>query len=255
MVLKTQIFIYFLVLSTFSVFIQYTNAAESIPDDAEESTSDESTYSVYNIVCYVRIKDLGIIDGEIDTHLCTHMVYYPIHLNRRTLTLDSAALEIFYRRYGEQIGVYKASGIKVSIQLSEWETSAGTNAKYFELVSNETARSNFIEDANAILPEYNLNGLELQWQYPICWDEVCVPDKSPPSPYLNQFVKEMSELFADLGLLLSLFMAGPQSYDEQHDIAGLSEHLDWIVVTTLASKHRNRNVTGLSIGVLCISIQ
>lgn len=226
-----------------NVLKPYTNAAESISEKLD-----------YNIVCHVRISTEEQIHDEIDTDLCTHIVYYSVKLHGKKLTINPATFFHFDRRYGRQVAAYKSKGIKVTVQLSEWNSPIQTNAKYLRLVQNEKARTKFVNDAVAFLDKHNLDGLELQWQYPMCWDDECDSDKSPAKLYLDQFVEEISAVFKAKGLLLSLFMAAPQSIEEQHDIVGLSKNLDWIVVTTLNSKHEHRNQTGMSIemfGIHC----
>lgn len=63
--------------------------------------------------------------------------------------------------------------MKVSLALGGWNDSAGD--KYSRLVNNPAARKKFIAQAVQFLEKYNFDGLDLDWEYPVCW-QVCADD-------------------------------------------------------------------------------
>lgn len=71
----------------------------------------------------------------------------------------------------ERVVAYKKRGLKVSLALGGWNDSAGD--KYSRLVNNPTARKKFIDQAIQFLEKYNFDGLDLDWEYPVCW-QVCI---------------------------------------------------------------------------------
>lgn len=61
----------------------------------------------------------------------------------------------------------KAKGVKVSIAIGGWNDSQGD--KYSRLVNNADARRRFITNAVEFLKKYQFDGLDLDWEYPACW--------------------------------------------------------------------------------------
>lgn len=76
----------------------------------------------------------------------------------------------FILEFYERVVAYKAKGIKVSLALGGWNDSAGD--KYSRLVNNPAARARFIKHVLGFLEKYNFDGLDLDWEYPKCW-QVC----------------------------------------------------------------------------------
>lgn len=73
------------------------------------------------------------------------------------------SIEGFY----ERVVAYKKRGVKVSLALGGWNDSAGD--KYSRLVNNPAARRRFIEHALQFIEKYGFDGLDLDWEYPVCW--------------------------------------------------------------------------------------
>lgn len=65
---------------------------------------------------------------------------------------------------------YKRHGIKVSLALGGWNDSAGD--KYSKLVNDPVARAKFVTHAVEFIETYGFDGLDLDWEYPKCW-QVC----------------------------------------------------------------------------------
>lgn len=55
----------------------------------------------------------------------------------------------------------------MSIAIGGWNDSQGD--KYSKLVNNPAARRRFIEHILKFLEKYNFDGLDLDWEYPKCW--------------------------------------------------------------------------------------
>ena len=58
------------------------------------------------------------------------------------------------------------------IALGGWNDSAGD--KYSRLVNNASARKKFIDNVLKFIDDHNFDGLDLDWEYPRCW-QVNVP--------------------------------------------------------------------------------
>ena len=65
---------------------------------------------------------------------------------------------------------FRKQGVKVLIAIGGWNDSAG--GKYSKLVNNPEARRRFTEHVIKFILENNFDGLDLDWEYPVCW-QVC----------------------------------------------------------------------------------
>ena len=61
----------------------------------------------------------------------------------------------------------KNYGLKVLIALGGWNDSAGN--KYSRLVNDAAARKRFIDSVITFIETHNFDGLDLDWEYPVCW--------------------------------------------------------------------------------------
>lgn len=121
----------------------------------------------YMVVCYFTNwawyrPGIGKYKPEdIDSTLCTHIIYGFAVLNGQTLTIrthDSWA-DIDNNFYTKVSGL-KEKGIKVSIAIGGWNDSLGD--KYSRLVRNPEARKRFIEDVIKFMKKYGFEGKQLR---------------------------------------------------------------------------------------------
>ena len=61
----------------------------------------------------------------------------------------------------------KRYGVKVLIALGGWNDSAGN--KYSRLVNDAASRQRFISNVIQFMEQHNFDGLDLDWEYPRCW--------------------------------------------------------------------------------------
>jgi chitinase len=142
---------------------------------------------------------------DIDPSLCTHIMYSFAILNPTTMKLephDSWAdidggkfLDIliqisllivpyiahltnnchFYYKFFspfftggyKKVTAFKNQGAKVMIALGGWGDSAGN--KYSRLVGDASSRKNFIDHVVTFIETHNFDGLDLDWEFPGCW--------------------------------------------------------------------------------------
>ena len=57
--------------------------------------------------------------------------------------------------------------VQVTLALGGWNDSKGD--KYSRLVNSPAARARFIEDVIAFIEKHDFDGLDLDWEYPSCW--------------------------------------------------------------------------------------
>lgn len=103
--------------------------------------------------------------------MCTHIIYGFATLSPSELTMrvfDSwADTDEYGPNLYDKVTALKKKGIKVLIALGGWNDSLGS--KYSQLVNNPSARKRFVDNAVAFVEKYGFDGLDLDWEYPKCW--------------------------------------------------------------------------------------
>jgi len=218
------------------------------PPQSESTSSPDIDQSVeiihqipeseFKVVCYFtnwawyRQNGGKYVPEDIDTDLCTHVIYGFAVLNRDTLTIkphDSWA-DIDNRFY-ERVAKLKEKGIRVSIAIGGWNDSAGD--KYSKLVRSAAARSKFVKHVIEFIEKYEFEGLDLDWEYPVCWQVDCTKGYPDEKEGFTELVKELSMEFKSRNLLLSSAVSPSKKViDEGYDVPALSKYFDWIAVMT-----------------------
>ena len=74
---------------------------------------------------------------------------------------------IFFSDFYGKVTALKQYGIKVLIAIGGWNDSLGS--KYSRLVNSANARRAFTDHVIEFMLKYNFDGLDLDWEYPKCW--------------------------------------------------------------------------------------
>lgn len=136
---------------------------------------------------------------------------------------------MLFSEFYERVVAFKKRGIKVSLALGGWNDSAGD--KYSKLVNNPSARSRFVKQALEVLEKYDFDGLDLDWEYPKCWQVDCNKGPASDKKAFADLVRELKAAFEPKGLLLSSAVSPSKTVvDEGYDVPSLSRDLDWIAV-------------------------
>lgn len=169
---------------------------------------------------------------DIYSDLCTHIVYGFAVLDFTELTIrahDSWA--DFDNKFYERVAKLKEKGVAVSLALGGWNDSQGD--KYSRLVRSATARAKFVRHAVEYVEKFGFGGLDLDWEYPVCWQTDCKKGFPDEKQGFTALVRELSLEFRTRGLLLSTAVSpSKQIIDAGYDVPVLSEYFDWIAVMT-----------------------
>ncbi|KAL0842015.1 hypothetical protein ABMA28_014232 [Loxostege sticticalis] len=193
--------------------------------------------SRFKLVCYYTNwswyrPGIGKYSPEdIDPSLCTHIVYGFAVLGDDGLITAHDSWADYDNRFYERVVEYKRYGIKVSLALGGWNDSAGDKYSklYSRLVNNVSARRKFVVHTVDFLEQYGFDGLDLDWEYPKCWQVRPASDKQG----FAELVKELRTAFNRRGLLLSAAVsASKRVIDFAYDVPTLSMNLDWIALMT-----------------------
>ena len=123
----------------------------------------------------------------------------------------------------------KAKGIKVTIAIGGWNDSLGD--KYSKLVNNPAARRKFVNHVVDFVLEHGFDGLDLDWEYPACWQVDCKAERASDKDAFSLWVKELKDAFRPHNLLLSAAVSPSKKViDMGYDVPSIARDLDWIAV-------------------------
>ena len=105
---------------------------------------------------------------NVDTKLCTHLIYAFADLDETTLTVrpNNPAIDIdqeFYRKFNDLKS--QNPKLKTMLAVGGWVDS-NINDKYSQMVSTSENIKVFVDSVLHILNEYGFDGLDMDWEYP-----------------------------------------------------------------------------------------
>ena len=125
----------------------------------------------------------------------------------------------------------KSKDKKVLLALGGWNDSAGS--KYSKLVNNPASRKAFIKHAVEFLINNNFDGLDLDWEYPKCWQVDCNKGPESDKEAFAAWIKELHFALKPAGLLLTAAVSPSNKViDAGYDIPALDKYLDYVSVMT-----------------------
>ena len=137
----------------------------------------------------------------------------------------------FDNKFYEQVTAYKSKDKKVLLALGGWNDSKG--GKYSKLVSSASSRSKFIKHAVDFLTKHNFDGLDLDWEYPKCWQVDCSAGPATDKENFAKWIQELHNALKPKGLLLTAAVSPSNKVmDEGYDIPALDRYLDYVSVMT-----------------------
>ncbi|CAK1552087.1 unnamed protein product [Leptosia nina] len=217
---------------------QPTRPATQVTTESSTQIVNMDEVEQFKVICYYtnwawyRPGSGKFVPSDIDPSLCTHIIYAFAVLDSSRLVLKPHDnwLDVENKFY-EKVVAFKKQGVRVLLGLGGWNDSAGD--KYSRLVNNAGARRKFIVHALDFLDQYEFDGLDLDWEYPKCWQVECEKGPSSDKQGFTDLVKELRTAFARKGLLLSAAVsASKRVIDYAYDVPTLAKNLDWISLMT-----------------------
>ena len=169
---------------------------------------------------------------DIDPKLCTHIVYGFATLNPKSLTIrahDSWA-DIGNEMY-KKVTELKGNGRKVLLAIGGWNDSKGN--KYSRLVNDPKAMRKFTKHVIGYLKEHNFDGLDLDWEYPKCWQVDCKAGPASDKKGFADWVELLYKALRKQGMILSSAVSpSAKVCDAAYDIPRLNKYLEFVSVMT-----------------------
>ena len=142
------------------------------------------------VICYWTNSHMTGTDKhmpeDIDPTLCTH-IHHAFHVMDaiNNVIKDSAGPQPdIYKRL--QALKQKNPDIKIVASVGGW---TAPDIKFSTVVNSQTLREAFIKNTIAYLKQYQFDGLDLDWEYPVCWTGNCTAGPKSDKPNFALFVK------------------------------------------------------------------
>ncbi|CAH2098228.1 unnamed protein product [Euphydryas editha] len=214
-------------------------------------TTEQITGKEKYVVCYYGTwaayrNGLGKFDvTNINTELCTHIVYTFLGINRTGTVVSLDPYLDYPENWGRdnlrKFNALKKQNptIKTILAVGGWNEGS---AKYSVMAATPKLRKNFITSAIEMIKKFGFDGLDIDWEYPNRGDTVYGHDDINN---FTQLLKELREAFDKHGLLLCAAVSSVKSMASlSYDIPAISRYLDLINVMAYDMNGASDLVTG-----------
>jgi chitinase len=209
--------------------------------DGEEAVTDKECEN--KIIGYITSwgnRSFTVNEGS----LLTHAIYAYVHMDSKgNLGPFNAELnenKAMFKKLYEMLSVKtklldKNQYLKTMVSFGGWNNSD----HFSSIVASPEHRNNFILDALSIIDYWNLEGIEIDWKYPVIGGSKVgqVSDRKNFVTFLRQIRQAFSAYEKEKGrtepLLLSI--TGASGYwliDESYDLENIIPLVDWINILT-----------------------
>lgn len=190
--------------------------------------------AIRKIVCYYTTPSMGVIREErrgssrlrsdlfpqdIDPHLCTHLNVGIIGIVNGTLYIDEDLKVVFNRT--KQL---KKANKELKVLL--WVGGGGIGG-FSEMVVNHASRKLFIQSLKATLERYQLDGVDLDWEFP----GSCCKNRMHFSQLLHEIRREYQREHRTY--ILSVAVAAPAIIAYMsYDVREINSYADYVNIMT-----------------------
>ncbi|XP_044010151.1 chitotriosidase-1-like [Aphidius gifuensis] len=203
-------------------------------------------FLIENVVCYVADWTIGRpgrarfdIDN-VDANLCTHVIYSFVGLT------DNNDIKLPERGTD---GINKLRALKNINRNLKTMVAVGGGAegskRFSRLVSSPNSRGQFIQNSIRFMKNHNLDGLDLDWEYPAQGNGASPQDV----PNYTAFVREFKNSFGNRYLLTAAVPSSEWTARPSYDIRGVCNNLDFVNLMAYDLHNAEDPVTGMQAGL------
>ncbi|TEW52921.1 glycoside hydrolase family 18 protein [Psychromonas algicola] len=199
---------------------QIDDWVDSLGDDDSIVCDDDTTTVVFKRVAYWSVSDDETLD-DIDFSMLTHIIYNKIGIDSGgELSLPTGD---DLDEFEEMIELADTAGIYAMVSIGNSSDTA-----FNAIAVDDDALDNFRDNLEDLIDEYDLDGIDINWQFPEGDDE---------GDLFEDLMKEMDDLATDEGILLSYVVDTGQDDDAtddgvQDDVLGYGDFLNVMALDT-----------------------
>lgn len=156
--------------------------------------------------------------------MCTHINIGIATIENNTIVITEDLKVAF-----QQMSVLKRMNEKLKVLI--WIGGPSESASFYEMIHLSENRREFIKSIKLALKTYNLDGVDLDWEFPLTYDK----SRSYFSRLLHEIRRGFKEDFetGDRNYLLSVAVAAPEGIAYfAYDIEALNEFCDYVNIMT-----------------------
>ncbi|KAG6463063.1 chitinase-3-like protein 2 [Manduca sexta] len=202
-------------------------APQTVPLLLESTANREVVVS-----CYYNTPGNGesnqLLPSNVHPHLCTHINVAFARIVNKEIYLDNSQYETL-----RQIVTLKNLNPKLKILLSVG--GAGGDKGFPEMVVNHAARKVFIRSIKAILKNYTLDGIDLDWEFPAMYQRSIEESGGRERQHFSQLLREirMEYIREKHNYLLTVAVPAPETLvDISYDVDQLNMYVDYVNIMT-----------------------
>ncbi|XP_021959289.1 probable chitinase 10 [Folsomia candida] len=166
---------------------------------------------------------------DIDPTLCTHIVYSFILLDASTSQVKIAdSWADVDNKFYEKVTALRRQGVHVTIAVGGWTDSEGN--KYSQMMNDPGKRGTFVRSVVDFVKKWNFEGVDLDLEYPACWQGNCDGGPASDKQGFSALVTELRQALPAGSILSAAVSASKGIIPKAYDVPLLSAKLDWIGV-------------------------
>lgn len=176
-----------------------------------------------NLLSTINIA-FGLLEGN--------RIYIKDMMEQRSETDPSITIEPFSNLFDELAKVKaRYPHLKLNLSVGGWEADG-----FSDMALTAESRSEFIQDAQAWVKRYNLDGIDIDWEYPVGppWGGLPIVTRPEDAETYILLLAELRSAFdalsQELGRPLTVTVAVPASgwFPEAIDVVAVQEHVDYL---------------------------
>lgn len=218
----------------YTVYIEFTLLSHhtvTIDSSEEINIQPSSMLKVDKVVsCYYNTPSPGsamqLAPSAIHPHLCTHINVAFAQIRNKVIYLDNEQ----YKALSEVVLLKRMNpNLKILLSIG----GAGNDTGFPNMVINHASRKTFIKSVKNVLRTYRLDGIDLDWEFPLVHVDVNIYKRQ--RQHFSQLLREirMEYIRENRNYLLTMAAAAPETIvDVAYDVDQINLYVDYVNIMT-----------------------